>query len=742
MGNTFINAIKAVADSKGSFSGGVPITGIAAAAEDSLKEISDIASYFDTTNLDMFKNQLNSSINSMWAGRYNSVDDLLQTSRFANKNNATYLNERWGVGQVAGKMGQRVLEGASIGTSFAPGWGTLIGAAAGLVDGAIQSGIHNSQANKRLAGAWDTYNNFDEEASNAMRYGLNQVGRRKGLMDEFTTSMDLGGPLNHGTLWNDNVILVDNGGTHERNPFGGVPVGFDQEGTPNLVEEGEVIWNDYVFSNRLKMPKQLKNKYKLGGNKDNMLSFAAGVKASQAFKRLEEMPNDKIAKDTFNAFVSDLAMTQEDIRQRAEMKKQRQEVNKFKTGGFENGVYQGNWTWKSLTDALGQYVGSVNPSASSKARYKEDTKFDYGKYKNIRGLENRKGYNDFWDKLINDIKAGDEDALGYLRKLDEITGNEISPFFDPKTGELLKGEKSWDEELKRLARDNVMGANHLSADTKLFLTPVSFNEGNYTPIEAAPLNSIEDNIEIPLEELDLSEFNKAKKSTDGTIDAYGLAPLLMQLGQGIGTLVNRPDYSTIARYENYALSQPRAYTHPIGDYLRYEPFDINYAANRQAALQNNRARLLSDLSGSNKAVARANIVASDYGEQNDIGDLLLNAANANLQQRTAVGQFNKATNQYNSEDAYKTMAMNEDIYKSGLGALMQGAHDRMGIDTAYGNALSANLTTATQNAYDWAKYQKALQMIQDNPWFTDDAKRTVYAGKNGGLLTVKKIRRK
>lgn len=32
-------------------------------------------------------------------------------------------------------------------------------------------------------------------------------------------------------------------------------MGVDEEGNPNLVEEGEVVWEDYVFSNRLTNPK-------------------------------------------------------------------------------------------------------------------------------------------------------------------------------------------------------------------------------------------------------------------------------------------------------------------------------------------------------------------------------------------------------------------------------------------------------------------------------------------------------
>jgi hypothetical protein len=52
-------------------------------------------------------------------------------------------------------------------------------------------------------------------------------------------------------------------------------MGVDQEGTPNLVEEGEVIYNDYVFSKRLKVPQAVRTKYKLRGDKSLTYADAA-----------------------------------------------------------------------------------------------------------------------------------------------------------------------------------------------------------------------------------------------------------------------------------------------------------------------------------------------------------------------------------------------------------------------------------------------------------------------------------
>ena len=46
------------------------------------------------------------------------------------------------------------------------------------------------------------------------------------------------------------VLDIEIGGTHEENANGGVSVGKSADGVDNLVEEGEVVWKNMVFSNR------------------------------------------------------------------------------------------------------------------------------------------------------------------------------------------------------------------------------------------------------------------------------------------------------------------------------------------------------------------------------------------------------------------------------------------------------------------------------------------------------------
>ena len=143
-----------------------------------------------------------------------------------------------------------------------------------------------------------------------------------------------------GELFTNNVTIIGNGGTHEANPYEGVQMGVDPQGIPNLVEEGEVIYDDYVFSNRLRVPKEVRQKYKLRG-----ITFADAAKQLQ--KESEERPNDPISKKGLEVSMQMLTNEQEMVRAK-------KENNKYARGGKLGRLYDGtggnpNWLYKPIT---------------------------------------------------------------------------------------------------------------------------------------------------------------------------------------------------------------------------------------------------------------------------------------------------------------------------------------------------------------------------------------------------------
>ena len=236
-------------------------------------------------------------------------------------------------GKTAGQYAKGILgstaTGALAGTQIAPGIGTLIGGIVGLGAGAIGT-IAN------VIGTNENEDEYNRERAENIKFAMgnfntaNNAFRQNQLSDaikSFYRSSAYGGLLGtHGSDFSNDIKYINEGGTHEQNPNGGVLMGYDEEGTPNLVEEGEVIFNDYVFSARLKPSKKVLNDSLIG---DKYLGMTYAEIAEKLAEKSEEMPNDKIEQNTLNANFKRLITIQEEQR----MKKAEREANKFEGGG-------------------------------------------------------------------------------------------------------------------------------------------------------------------------------------------------------------------------------------------------------------------------------------------------------------------------------------------------------------------------------------------------------------------------
>lgn len=121
-----------------------------------------------------------------------------------------------------------------------------------------------------------------------------------------------GGWLNtQGGDFTNGVTFIDEGGSHEENPYQGIQIGVDPQGKPNLVEEGEIVFDDYVFSDRMKIPDDIRKEYKLRGK-----TFAKAAKSAQ--RESEERPNDPLSKAGLQAAMERIAAAQEEARERKE----------------------------------------------------------------------------------------------------------------------------------------------------------------------------------------------------------------------------------------------------------------------------------------------------------------------------------------------------------------------------------------------------------------------------------------
>ena len=151
----------------------------------------------------------------------------------------------------------------------------------------------------------------------------------------------------NGGVFNNDVDIIGNGGTHEDNINTGVQIGVDPEGTPNMVEEGEVIYNDYVYSNRLVATKELLERYKLPKNLEYH-SFAEI--AERLNKESSERPNDPISKNGLRDSMNKLQQAQEEIKMKQD-KTNKGNTNQFAKGGsFDNEAPEDFWAANNIVD--------------------------------------------------------------------------------------------------------------------------------------------------------------------------------------------------------------------------------------------------------------------------------------------------------------------------------------------------------------------------------------------------------
>lgn len=233
------------------------------------------------------------------AGDYDSLFSTMQDVPSISSFSKSDIGKDGVFGNKANKMYKKLKKQASI----AENW--------------IDRSINNNADNI----AFNTLSNLE---SNYFAKGGEKVTAINDLFN-FTNVNEkaLGGDI--APAFSNGITNINEGNTHENNPNGGVQLGVDNEGIPNLVEEGEVIYNNYVFSNRITLPKDLQKKYKIKG------TYADAAKKAQ--KESKERPYDPISRKGLETVLLDLSNRQELQRQEIEMKN-----NTFAKGGVKGTI--------------------------------------------------------------------------------------------------------------------------------------------------------------------------------------------------------------------------------------------------------------------------------------------------------------------------------------------------------------------------------------------------------------------
>ena len=214
---------------------------------------------------------------------------------------------------------------ASKGSKIGGPVGALIGGAVGTISGLGRGLISAFQHNKNA----DIINEAVEKANNAQIdsfYTTAQTNQRRDERNAMMNYSAFGGKLFPFGGDMNGVTTFNTGGTHGQNPLMGIPQGVDAQGVPNKVEEGEVKYEDYIYSNRISPSKSLLKKYNLP-EKYNGLSFAKVAEKLQ--KESEDRPNDATSLSTLQVWMERLKEAQEEYKTKAEERRLAKIVNQM-----------------------------------------------------------------------------------------------------------------------------------------------------------------------------------------------------------------------------------------------------------------------------------------------------------------------------------------------------------------------------------------------------------------------------
>ena len=325
-----------------------------------------------------------------------------------------------------------------------------------------------------------------------MKSKMSSIGAMPAFMPN---SFAIGGDLQtNGADWSDGLVTIGAGGQHETNPNEGVQLGVDNENVPNLVEEGETVYENYVFSNRILADEATKQMFRLPKKKD--ITFADISKRLE--KEIAERPNDPISRSGFEKQMQMLEEQQE--RQKQEMEAERakaafealspeeQTALMQELSARQNLAAQGQALQESAVAqqqqmedgseaALGQepemaanggklfapggylwdkFWSPVNEYSKKKGNTKGKYQIDKDWKGNIKELEDSDAYKAFTNYILND--ATDEERMKYFQWIDANTGRDNKYITDGKLA------NNWKDMYQAARTDGLYGIQHYTPE--------------------------------------------------------------------------------------------------------------------------------------------------------------------------------------------------------------------------------------------------------------------------------------
>ena len=607
----------------------------------------------------------------------------------------------------------------------------------------IGQGMFNSAALNLAAegGQLDTY---DQSKVNAKNFKMkHKKSRYKGFGNYYA----YGGQMMSGD-WSNGVVTINEGDTHERNPLGGVLMGVDQQGIPNLVEEGEVIFNDYVYSNRLKpTTKQLEEMHldpKLEG-----LTFAEAAKKIQEESELR--PLDNISKNTLVDGLAKLTVAQEETRMKKERAKMLRMLRHMDTQEsqepqemqeevpMEGGIPMENQGAQMPESQFAEHT----PRAYKQIQEEMPEQYAHGGMlanyfdtgSKLPLISNNIADFEYWDATNNDYNREYKDWINNTDLTTTAKWAELSQLYRDTYGTDLDLATA-----RRLALDRKYGNFHTIAGDmyKTYLEslqPADRTEGATDPIVRYILRGADANglpIESEITDYDPNSgkykflntstkdgvtthyFNAKPETPEPEVKAEDTPPVVptgdypktnfLQYTPAIGgalttlaSLFQEPDYTNADLVARGRRNGRRVSSRPISGFLGYNPYDTNLQQTKLANQTAGTMRNILNTSSGNRAAAMTDLLAYNARGTEQSGDIYRQALEFNDAQRLKVGAHNTDINKFNSQQGLQADSANQSTDLRLLDNVLQEARMRDAEYAGLQTARSANLSNLFNN---------------------------------------------
>lgn len=550
--------------------------------------------------------------------------------------------------RVLGTM-QSAASGAASGMSHGNWMEAAIKAGVNTASGIAGSIIGNRQARRTYGRLNELATSYNTQANEIMDNKTDDYNRNKALNALRT--------LANGGFTNG-VRTFETGGSHESNPYGGIQVGTEPDGTRDMVEQGETevrlgmnddgTMTDYVFSNNT-MPDSLCRKHHVRKG----TSFSECAKQIQ--KESEERPNDPIAANGLKARIGELMEDQESFNREREERALNQALSSM-SGEDKLALLT------AMSQAFRQQKGQPQQDMAAQNIEQQNTGFQPQDMEQMMyrcgGRVKRASKGAVFTPKVytNDPYTDSFDSRHNL--IDTSYSNGYTPF------------AITDED--RSLQDAVEGMRNYNRYKE---SPVD------TSISGLADERDDDSLDTVLPEHKTYYRDNLLRYAAPAMSAY----------QFIKTMAQKPDYSRANKLIDAANSLPSVSYRPTGTLMSYRPDDTRAAANDMNAMNMRRLAMLSGTG--NRQAAMAGILANNMQYQNAMSRMNDENARRRLAEMNAVISANNAVHANNAKEAMSAESanINRALNRAGL---LEKAYRMM---DAYDNGLSAARSAATSN---------------------------------------------